>query len=159
MHRSRWIASVVVLAGSGMALAACGGGGGSEPVSAAELVQRADAACAKERSSFARIQAHPPPNASIAADQTDELIKVTQDANSQLHDLKPPDELRSPYDAYLDARDRALDQMKRGKSAADDQDSAGYGAAQAAVARDAPQRRKLARAVGLKVCSSKSGTA
>jgi hypothetical protein len=154
MHRSRWIASVVVLAGSGMALAACGGGGGSEPVSAAELVQQADAACAKERSSFARIQAHPPPNASVAADQTDELIKATQEANSELHDLKPPDELQSSYNAYLEARDRVVDQMKRGKSAAEDQDSAGYGAAQAAVARGAPQRRRLARAVGLHTCSS-----
>jgi hypothetical protein len=49
--------------------------------------------------------------------------------------------------------------MKRGKSAAEDQDSAGYGAAQAAVARDASQRRKLARALGLKVCSGNAGTA
>jgi hypothetical protein len=130
------------------------GGGGSETVSAVELVQKADAACAKERSSFARIQAHPPPNASVAADQTDELIKATQEANSELHDLKPPDELQSSYNAYLEARDRVVDQMKRGKSAAEDQDSAGYGAAQAAVARGAPQRRRLARAVGLHTCSS-----
>ncbi|HEY6638398.1 MAG TPA: hypothetical protein VIZ61_12010 [Solirubrobacterales bacterium] len=135
------------------------GGGGSERVTAAELVQRADAICAKERSSFARIQAHPPPNASVAAGQTDELIKVTKDANTQLRDLKPPEGLQSSYDSYLEARDRVIDQMHRGKDAAQDQDSAAYGAAQAAVARDATQRRKLARSLGLRVCSSSSATA
>jgi hypothetical protein len=135
------------------------GGGGNDQVTAAELVQKADAICAKERGSFARIQAHPPPNASVAADQTNELIKVTQDANTQLRDLKPPDELQSSYDSYLEARDRVIDQMNRGKEAAQDQDSAAYGAAQAAVARDAQQRRKLARALGFKVCSASSATA
>src|SRR4051812_15637179 len=64
------IPAIVIVAFEG---AGCGGGG-SERVSAAELVQRADAICAKERSSFARVQAHPPPNASVAADQTRELI-------------------------------------------------------------------------------------
>jgi hypothetical protein len=137
----------------------CGGGGGSEPVTAAELVQRADAICTKERSGFARIQAHPPPNAAVAANQTDELIKVTKDANGQLRDLKPPEELQSSYDTYLEARDRVIEQMNRGKDAAQDQDSAAYGAAQAAVARDAPQRRKLARSLGLRVCSSSPASA
>ena len=79
------------------------GGGGSKQVSAAELVQKADEICREERSSFDRIQAHPPPNASVAAaDQTDELITVTENANSQLRDLKPPEQLRSAYDRYLD---------------------------------------------------------
>jgi hypothetical protein len=49
--------------------------------------------------------------------------------------------------------------MQRGRHAADSQDSAAYGEAQAAVARDAPQRRKLAQSLGLKVCSSSSATA
>jgi hypothetical protein len=138
-----------------------GGGcdGGEDRISPTELVQRADAICGKERSSFARIQANPPPNASVAADQTQELIKVTEDANSGLRDLKPPEELQAAYDRYLEARDRVLDQMKRGRDAAEDRDSADYGAAQAAVARDAPQRRKLAQALGLKVCSSSPATA
>jgi hypothetical protein len=158
MFRPRWIAVIVLSAASGMTLAACGGGG-SERVSPAELVQKADAICSKERDSFVRIQAHPPPNASVAADQTDELIKATKGANAQLRDLKPPEQLQSSYDSYLQARDRVIDEMNRGKDAAQDQDSAAYGAAQAAVARDAPQRRKLARSLGLRVCSSSSATA
>jgi hypothetical protein len=157
MLRPRWITPTVSLVAIGVALTGCGGG--SDRVSTAELVQKADEICGKERSSFGRIQAHPPPNASVAADQTDELIKVTADANSGLRDLRPPEELESAYDRYLEARDRALDQMRRGKEAAEDQDSADYGAAQAAVAREAPERRRLAEGLGLKVCSSSSATA
>lgn len=136
-----------------------GCGGGSERVSAAELVQKADEICGKERSSFTRIQAHPAPNASLAADQTGELILITEEANSRLRGLKPPEELQSSYDHYLEARDRVVDQMKRGRDAAEIQDAATYGAAQAAVARDAAQRRKLAVSLGFEVCSSGAGTA
>jgi hypothetical protein len=157
MFRLRWIAPTAILLVAGP-IAGCGGGG-SDQVSAAELVQRADAICVKERSSFGRIQAHAPPNASVAADQTDALIKASQDANSQLRDLKPPDQLQSAYDRYLAARDRVIDQMKRGEDAAEGQDSTAYGAAQAAVARDAQQRRKLARSLGLKICSSSPAAA
>jgi hypothetical protein len=157
MSRPRRIALTVPLVAIGVALTGCGGG--SDRVSAAELVQMADEICGKERSSFGRIQTHPPPNASVAADQSDELIRVTEDANSGLRDLRPPEELEPAYDRYLEARDRALDQLKRGRKAAENQDSAAYGAAQAAAAAEAPERRKLAEALGMKVCSSSSATA
>jgi hypothetical protein len=148
--------TLLITAGAVAVLAGCGGGG-SERVTAAELVKRADAICGQERTTFAKVQAHPPPNASIAADQTDELIKAIEDANSRLRDLEPPEQLRAAYDRYLEARDTAVDQMKRGRDAAQDRNTATYGAAQAAVARDAPQRGRLARALGLKVCSSDRG--
>ena len=119
----------------------------------------ADEICGKERNSFERIQSQPPPNASVAAEQTTELIEVTENANSELRDLRPPEELESAYDRYLEARGRAVDQLKRGRDAAEDQDSAAYGAAQAAAARESPERRRLAEALGLKVCSSSSATA
>jgi hypothetical protein len=147
------IPTVVILSLAG------GCGGGKEEVSAAELAQKAAVICGRERSSFARIQAHPPPNASVAADQTSELIKATEDANSQLRDLRPPEELESAYDRYLQARDRVLDEMNRGKDAAENQDSAAYGTAQAAVARGAKQRRTLARLLRLRVCSSSAASA
>jgi hypothetical protein len=90
----------------------------------------------------------------VAAEQTDELIKATEDANAQLRDLKPPEGLQASYEGYLAARERVIEQMNRGKDAAEDRDSAAYGAAQAAVARGASQRRKLARALGFAACSS-----
>jgi hypothetical protein len=156
MSGPRWIALTVPLVAVGVALPGCGGG--SDRVSTAELVQKADEICGGERSSFGRIQSHAPPNAAVAAGQTDELIRVTAGANSELRDLRPPEELQPAFDRYLKARDRALDQMKRGRDAAEDQDSATYGAAQAAAAAEVPERRKLADALGLKVCSSSSAT-
>jgi hypothetical protein len=131
-----------------------GCGGGSQQVTAAELVQKADQACREEQSKFREIQATPPANASDAADQTKALIQVAQDASSTIDDLEPPDALRTPLDGYLSARSGAIDEMKKGQDAADNQDSRAYGAAQAAVVKSAPQRRKLADSIGFKVCSS-----
>jgi hypothetical protein len=141
-------------------VAATGGCGSSkDQVSVPELVQRADAICRQEQTKFNQIQAHAPANASIAADQTKELIGVTEAASSDLRDLEPPDERSAPYGAYLDSRDTAVDAMKRGQDAAENQDSSGYAAAQTAVAKSAPHRQKLAQAVGLKVCGSSAGAA
>ena len=139
-----------------LAIAAMGGGCGSskEELSAAELVQKADRICRQEHAKFEQIQAHAPANASIAADQTKELIDASEAAGSVLRDLEPPESLSNPYELYLKARDSAVEQMKRGREAAESQDSAGYAAAQTAVAKSAPRRRELADAVGLKVCGS-----
>jgi hypothetical protein len=157
MFRAKWTLPLIPT----IAILSLGGGcgGGSEQVTATQLVQRADAACRGERRSFDRIQAHPPPNASVAAAQTGELITATEKANSELRDLEPPDQLRAGYDRYLDARNQVVEEMRRGQAAAEDQEAGAYGAAQAAVARDAPQRRKLARSLGFKVCSSSPATA
>jgi hypothetical protein len=118
------------------------------------LRQKADAICREEQRRFERIQAHPPPNASIAADQTRELLGVSEAASSDLRDLEPPEALGDVYDAYLDARERVVDEMKRGREAAEQRDAAGYAAAQTAVAKSAPERRRLAAALGLRLCGA-----
>jgi hypothetical protein len=134
-----------------------GCGGGKEQVSAAELDQKADQICATEQTKFKQIQAQPPANASEAADQTKQLIQAAESASSAIDDLEPPDALRGALDIYLGARDQAIDEMKKGQDAADNQDSRAYGTAQAAVAKSAPQRKKLADSLGFKVCSAKTG--
>jgi hypothetical protein len=135
-----------------------GCGGGKQQVTAAELVQKGDAICRDEQSKFTQIQAEPPANASDAADQTKDLVQAAEDANSSLDDLEPPAALQDTYASYLDSRDRAVDQIKRGQDAAENQDSNAYGAAQAAVVHTQPQRRKLAASLGLKVCSANPGS-
>jgi hypothetical protein len=157
MSRARWIPTIVPALVLVVLTAGCGGG--KEQVSAAELVQKGDQICRTEQAKFSQIQAHPPANASNAADQTKELIQAAESASSQLGNLEPPDELRRPLESYLSARDRAIDQMKHGQDAADDQDSRAYGSAQAAVVHSAPERKKLARSVGFKVCGSSAGSA
>jgi hypothetical protein len=142
-----------------LALEAAGcGGGGKQQVSAAELVQKGDQICRDEQTKFKQIQAHPLANASEAADQTKELIQVSESANSGLGDLEPPEAQRAPLESYLSARDRAIDQMKAGQDAAENQDSKAYAAAQAAVVHSAPQRKKLAVSLGFRVCSSNPGS-
>jgi hypothetical protein len=134
-----------------------GCGGGKEQVSAAELDQKADQTCATEQMKFKEIQAQPPANASEAADQTKQLIAAAESASSAIDDLEPPDALQGALDVYLGARGDAIDEMKKGQDAAENQDSRAYGTAQAAVAKSAPQRKKLAESLGFKVCSATTG--
>jgi hypothetical protein len=130
-----------------------GCGDGAEQVSSAELVQRADQICTEERDRFDQIQSAPPPSASAAVDQTGDLIDATESAISDLRDIEPPESQRDTYDGYLNARDEVVDEMKKGKEAAEDRDTAAYGAAQDAVAKGAAERQKLAAELGFKVCS------
>jgi hypothetical protein len=143
----------------GLLVLVAAGCGGKEQVSAAELVQKGDAICRDEQNAFQRVQANPPANATEAADQTGDLVSAADDANDKLGNLEPPEALRPRYQAYLDARERAADQIRQGQDAAKNQDAAAYGAAQSAVADSAPQRRRLAAALGFKVCSSGTGSA
>jgi hypothetical protein len=149
---------IVLAVAAIVALAGCGGSG-KHQVTAAELVQKGDAICRTEQTRFGQIQTHPPANASNASDQTKALVDVAQNASSQLGDLEPPTELRARFDAYLSARDRAVDQLKRGRDAAENQDSRAYAAAQTTMVQSAPERLRLARAVGFKVCGTGSTSA
>ena len=110
-----------------------------------------------EQTKFKQIQAQPPANASEAADQTKQLIAAAESASSAIDDLEPPDALRGALDVYLGSRDDAIDLMKKGQDAAENQDSRTYGTAQAAVSKSAPQRKKLAESLGFKVCSARIG--
>jgi hypothetical protein len=148
---SRTLAAVplVALAGAS-AIAGCGG---SDPVSAEELVEQADEICREVNEGFAEIQREPPANAADGAEQADGLLGVTSDAQDRLRDIEPPDELGDPYDRYLETRDEVGDALERGKQAAEDQDGAAYGRAQEEAAAEAPERRRLARELGFSVCS------
>jgi hypothetical protein len=116
-------------------------GGGSEEVSAEELVQKGDDVCGNVQERFAEIQAAPPASAT----------------QGELRDLEPPEKLRDRYDAYLDARESVSDELERGKQAAEDQDGEAYGKAQEEAVGGAPERRKLARKLGFRVCSQSAG--
>jgi hypothetical protein len=139
------------------ALAVTECGGGSEEVSAEELVQKGDDVCGNVQERFAEIQAAPPASATEGAEQAGELLGVADDAQGELRDLEPPEKLRDRYDAYLDARESVSDELERGKQAAEDQDGEAYGKAQEEAVGGAPERRKLARKLGFRVCSQSAG--
>lgn len=81
---------------------------------------------------------------------------ATDELNS-LRNLRPPDELREPYDRYLEARGNALQLLEDGRDAAEDQDTDAYAEAQVEITADQPQRLKFARAVGFQICSAEAG--
>ena len=135
-----------------LGLAACGDDS-SEQLSAEELVSRADEICRAGIERFGEIQSESPSNAVEAEEQTAELLDVASDELNDLRELRAPDELRDPYDAYLASRTRALDELERGREAAADRDTDAYVEAQAKVTADQPRRLKLAQAVGLEDCS------
>ena len=133
-------------------LAGCGGGG--TPVDAQELVARGDELCRAEQQNFKEIQQTPPANASEAADQTGELVDSAQKELDALRDLEPPSALSAKYNAYLDAQEQALDLLKKGQDAADEQDGRTYGKLQKQISDGAAKRQELAKAVGFKDCSN-----
>jgi hypothetical protein len=146
--------ALILIPALAILLLGIGCGGSKEQVTAAELDQKGDQICTIEQTKFNQIQAHPLANSTDAADQTKELIDVAETANSALDGLEPPDALRRALDIYLGARNDAIDQMKKGQDAAENQDSGAYEEAQTAVAKSATERKRLAASLGFKVCSS-----
>jgi hypothetical protein len=135
------------------AVTVAGCGGGPQDVNAEELVAEGDEICRLGQERFDEIQEDPPANASEAVEQTELLIQESEDELNALRDLEPPDELRESYDRYLEARGRALEFLRRGRDAAEKQDSQAYLEAQTGVAKRAKERQTLAQAVGFQVCS------
>jgi hypothetical protein len=146
-------AALLTAAAALAAVAIAGCGGGSEEVSAEELVQEGDEVCRKVQERFAEIQAEPPANATEGAEQAGELLGIADDAQAELREIEPPEELRDRYDAYLDTRESVSDALERGKQAAEDQDGEAYGKAQEEAVGGAPERTRLARELGFGVCS------
>jgi hypothetical protein len=135
------------------ALVTVGCGGGPHDVTAEELVSEGDEICRLGKQRFEEIQEQPLTNSAEGVEQTEQLIEESEDELNALRDLEPPDELREPYDRYLEARGRALEFFRRGRDAAEEQDSEAYIQAQNAVAESAAERRDLARAIGFEECS------
>jgi hypothetical protein len=144
---------MVLVAG---ALAGCGGG--SEQVSAEELVERGDRICVEERRQFDQIQAEPLTSAAVGEQQAAQLLAVTEGAQADLRDLEPPEEIRDGYERYLDARDEVGDLLEEGREAAERRDGDVYGKAQEEAAAGAAGRQQLARQLGFTVCSQGTRT-
>lgn len=143
--------TTAILIAAAIPVAGCGDG--EDEVSAEELVQKGDEICRLVDERFTEIQAEPLTSASVGAEQAGELLGVADEAQADLRDLGAPDELRDDYDRYLEEREKVSDLIERGREAAEDQDGDAFGEAQADVAAGAPERRRLARALGFKVCS------
>ena len=155
MHPARPTALVPVALVTAALLSGCGG---KEQVTAAELVQKGDAICRDLEKRFSEIQAAPLVTSSDGADQAEALHDAARDSIDDLRNFEPPEALRATYDRYLHAKEDTLQYFDAGKEAADNRDGTAYAAAEAAVARGAPERARLAKSLGFKVCSQGSGS-
>jgi hypothetical protein len=142
--------AALILAAAAIA-AGCGGGGG-DPLTAEQLLAQGDEICKQNQLRFTEIQSAPPNNAADAVDLTDQLIDSASEELDGLHDLTPPPDLDDAYSAYLDAKQDALDRLEEGNEAAKDQDAKRYADLQDQNANSVPERLRLAKAVGFKVC-------
>ena len=143
--------------GLALVLAACGGG--SDPVSGEELVSEGDRICREGQERFAEIQAELPGSAGEAVEQTSGLVDSAREELDELEELEPPDDLKDPYERYLELKREALELLEEGRDAAEDQDAELYGELQGEVSAAAAERRKVAAEVGFKTCSSSAKAA
>ena len=125
----------------------------SEELAASELIRSADEICRGGVERFAEIQSETPSSAEEAETQTGDLVEVATAELDELRALSPPEELSAPYDAYVESRATALEQLERGRDAAAERDTEAYVEARNEANAGQPQRLKLAKAVGLKSCS------
>jgi hypothetical protein len=140
---------------AGIAAVACaiGCGGGDSDLSREDFVSQADRVCEQSSREFARIQRTRATSAEQAERQVGALIEVESDALGELRDLEPPEDLRSRYERYLQARERALGFLEDGREAAASNDPQAYNAAKRRASAEQAERLQLARRSGLRHCS------
>jgi hypothetical protein len=148
---NRWLAAGATLLAAIAALASCGGGGSS--VSAADFQSQADQVCRDAQGQFDRIVRTTPRTADQAEKQAAALADVSNQALDDLHRIKAPDQVKSAYARYLDARQKAIGYIDDARNAAADNNGNAYARAKRQVAATQPARRQLPLAAGLHACS------
>jgi hypothetical protein len=105
MNARTSIGAIVVVTAPGAAVAGCGGG--SKALSKADLDAKANSIC---QAGGDRIKAVPAPsNADIqdatkAAAYFDKIVPIATDVTNQLAGLKPADDVKSDWDAFISAQ-------------------------------------------------------
>ena len=122
-------------------------------LSEAEFLDRGDEICAQAHEEFLNIQGSTPRTAGDAEAQVEALIEVAEEERDALEDLNPPPSLADGLKRYVAARQEGIDVLREGLSAARNDDSAAYEAAQAKLASQQADRQETARRLGFRECS------
>lgn len=129
-----------------------------DELSRAEFIAQADEICAEAGDAFEELQAQPPRTAREAADLTERLVDIAEDALDEIDRLNRPGELDAEVDRYLAAREEGIESLREGFEAAEMGESRRYGAAQEQLAAGQRSRHRLAREIGLRECSRPVGS-
>jgi serine/threonine protein kinase len=125
-------------------------------LSESELVAKADAICAESQATYlATLQDYPEGEGTPDVTYSTILTGISTRAVRKFEALSPPPGLRVPFDEYVAAQQRVKAHDRAALKAAETGDAAGYLAAREDRNNEAGERYELARAVGLRKCSSK----
>jgi hypothetical protein len=108
MNTRTSVAAVLVVTAIGASIAGCGGG--SKGLSKADLDTKANAIC---KTGGDKIKAVPAPSTTDIQDATkaaayfDKIVPIAQDATNQLAALKPADDVKADWDAFIIAQKNA----------------------------------------------------
>ncbi|HEY3070265.1 MAG TPA: hypothetical protein VGJ34_08110 [Gaiellaceae bacterium] len=148
----------ILLAVSGLALAACGGGGGGgargESLTPAEFRQQADAICAEFEGKLNDLGS--PSSVDELAEFVDKAVPIIEEGNDRLQALEPPDELADDWNKAMALQDKNLDLTHDLQDAIHASDDAKMQELVAKLDASDAESTRLARKIGLENCGQSS---
>jgi hypothetical protein len=134
-----------------IALGACG-----EP-SREEFAAQVDEVCAAEASAFEELSEAAQSGATDVASQLERGAEIREEALAALRELEPPEELRQPFEDYLELRGEGIDVTRTAVEAAERGDRETLDVATATLADRVAETDLTASQLGADECVSEPG--
>ena len=132
-------------------IAACGGGGGNQALSAEEFRQQADAICKDYEGQIKDLGS--PSSLDELPAFVDKVIPIIEEGNAKLADLEPPDELAEDWGRAMELQNENLDVAHDLQDAIHDQDTARVQQDLTKLNATDQQSNEIARKIGLEDCA------
>jgi hypothetical protein len=140
--------------GVAVLIAACGGGGGDQTLSADEFRKQADSICTEYEGRIDDLQS--PSSLDELPDFVDEVIPIIEEGNAKLADLNPPEELASDWDRAMELQDQNLEVAHDLQDAIHDNDTAKVQELLTKLNETDAQSNAIARKIGLEDCGQQN---
>ena len=143
--------TVYLVAASLLALAAAGCGG-DDRLSGKEFTAKAEATCTRYEKKLARLPQ--PKSLKDFGALADEAIPIVENGVEDLRGLKPPENLESKYEKWLDANDANVEDFKKLRDAAKAGDESKVRSLVDRVSANEKKGDELARDIGIDRCGN-----
>jgi hypothetical protein len=143
--------AALVVAVATLALGGCG-----EP-SREEFAAQVDEVCAAEASAFKNLIEGAQAERTDVVSQLERGAEIREEALAALRELEPPEELRQPFDDYLELREEGIDVTRTAVEAAERGDRETLDVATAALADRVAETDLTASQLGADECVSQPG--
>lgn len=126
-----------------------------QPLSKPKLIAKADAICAESQATFLATHQNFPEGESTPEIKYSKILTgISTRAVRQFRSLNPPASVRKSFNAYVAAQERVKSYDEKALKAAEAEDTTAYLAARESRDNESEERYDLARAVGLRKCST-----